>query len=126
MGGNSLAEYLVSLGVKVDEAGFKKVHNTLFKTKATVLGITAALAAMTYGIAKASNSLSESRLKFEDMAKSGKKSAEAIAQQEIALKVMGKTLAEVNKNERLKKTRGSQGRRARDKTSGSRRGKGTN
>lgn len=104
MGGNSLAEYLVSLGVKVDEAGFKKVHNTLFKTKATVLGITAALAAMTYGIAKASNSLSESRLKFEDMAKSGKKSAEAIAQQEIALKVMGKTLAEVNKNERLKKT----------------------
>ena len=102
--GNTLAEYLVSLGVKVDEAGFRKVQNTLFSTKATILGISAALVAMTVGIAKASQSLTDSQQKFEDMAKAGKKSAESIAQQEIALKAMGKTLSEINKNERLKKT----------------------
>lgn len=102
--GQALNEYLVSLGVKVDENGVRKLMNTLRSTKFAVAGLTTALAGVAVGIAKASQSLSDARMRFEDMARTTGKSTEAIEKQEIALRAMGKTLQEVNRNERLRKT----------------------
>ena len=100
----AINEYLVSLGVEVDERGIQKMQRALISSKATVMGIAGALAAFTVGIVKTSQNLTEQTQKFEDMAKAGKKSADAIAKQEIALKAMGKTLKEVNKDKTLEKT----------------------
>ena len=104
IGGQSLQEYLVSLGVKVDDRGFGKFSNALKSSKVAVMGITGAMAAMAVGIMKASQSITDAAVKYEDMGKKAGKSASEIAKQEIALQAMGKTLQEVNKNERLKKT----------------------
>lgn len=101
--GRMLQEYLVSLGVQVDQRGMRKMQSALTMTKASVIGITGALAAMVTGIVKASASLTNTAQKYEDMARSGKKAVDVVARQEMALKAMGKTLDEVNKNDRLKR-----------------------
>lgn len=92
---STLQEYLVSLGAEVDEKGIAKIHGALSTTKKAALGVTTALAAVVTMIAKTSVSLDETSRKYEQMARAQKKSTEEIRAQETALKVMGKTLKEV-------------------------------
>lgn len=100
----TLQEYLVSLGVKVDQQGINKMKGALRATKVGITGLVTSLALFTAMVAKVSTGLVATTDKFQEMAKESGKAADEIARQEIALKVMGKTLDEVNKNDKLKRT----------------------
>lgn len=92
---STLQEYLVSLGAEVDEKGIAKVHRALSTTKQAALGVMTALVGVVSVIAQTSVRLVETSQKYEQMARAQKKSTEEIRAQETALKVMGKTLKEV-------------------------------
>lgn len=101
--GGTLQEYLVSLGVAVDQKGINKLHNALNTTKQSALGIGAVLAASTVIITKYVLKLNATAQQYEEMARKSNMSVKAITAQETALKVLGKTLKEVEKDSQLSK-----------------------
>lgn len=115
---NVLTEYLIALGANVDERSFRQFQQQLNRAQSAVQktvkamdGVikgtkvyAAVLTTAVVGLGKFSLSLHDTANRYEDMAKAQKKSVNEIVAQEYALKAMGKTLDEVNKNDRLKKT----------------------
>ena len=98
----TVREYLVSLGAEVDQKSFNKFKTALHGSSLTVAKAGAAVAALTAILVKTSISLDETSQKYEAMAKKAHKTTEEIQAQETALKILGKTLKEVNADKQLK------------------------
>lgn len=98
----TIREYLVSLGAEVDNKSFGKFNAALKGAGKTVLGFGAAIAALMTMVAKTSISLDKTTQSYEKMAKEQHKTTEEIRAQQTALKIMGKTLKEVNASKELK------------------------
>lgn len=101
--GNQLAEYIVKLGTQVDNNGFQQVLNLLNSTKMKALGITAAMTAATTAIYKFVEASTKKEFELRKLQKTQQKSIEQLRAQDIALKSMGMTLQEINKDQSLKK-----------------------
>lgn len=103
IGAKDLQEYLVSLGVKLDEKGMTKLETFLKGSKAGFLALAGALVAGTTILYKFVQQTSEAALALEKQARAEHKNIEAVRASENALKAMGKTKKEVAKDASLKK-----------------------
>ncbi len=102
LGAKTLQEYLVSLGVKLDEKGMSKMEGFLKSSKMGFLALTGIMVTAATVATKWVKQVNEAELAFEKEAKAQKKSIETIRASENALKAMGKTKQEVAKDKSLK------------------------
>lgn len=101
-GVKNLQEYLVSLGVKMDEKGMNKLDSFFKGSKVGALALGGALVTATTVAVKYFKELSEGAFTLEKEAKAQHKSVESVRASDNALKAMGKTKQEVAKDPSLK------------------------
>lgn len=102
MPGGSAAEYVIKLGVAMDNAGLTQLLNTLDLTKLRAMGLTAAFGALTTGVYKFISAMTQQQFEMEKLAREKKKSIKDTWAEQQALKAMGKTLEEIKKDKALK------------------------
>lgn len=101
--GNSLQEYVIRLGAQIDNGGVNQLLALLDSSKLKALGASAAMAAATTAVYKFVKSATEKEFELRKLAKTQNKNVEALRAQNTALKVMGVTLKDVEKDQSLKK-----------------------
>lgn len=101
--GPSIQEYLVKLGVQLDESNLNKLMGFLKSGKVQAAALSAALVAAGTVIYKFIKSTTEMEFSLAQLAKKQKKTVETTRAQQNALKAMNKTAQEVSKDPSLKK-----------------------
>jgi hypothetical protein len=101
-GAKTLQEYLVSLGVKLDEKGMTKMEGFLKSSKMGFLALAGIMVTAATVATKWAKQINENELALEKEAKAQHKSIEAVRASENALKAMGKTKQEIAKDKSLK------------------------
>ena len=101
--GNSLQEYVIRLGAQIDNGGVNQILSLLDSSKLKALGVSAALAAATTAVYKFVESATKKEFEFRQLAKTQNKNVESLRAQNTALKAMGMTLKDIEKDESLKK-----------------------
>lgn len=99
---NVLQEYLVSLGVEVDQKSMNTMNQFLGKTQSAMKLFAGAMVVGATALTKFMVSQSKYALELERTAKAEKKAVEAVRAHETALKAMGKTMDEIKKDKTLK------------------------
>jgi len=99
---DSIQEYVIKLGAEIDNQGVTKLLSLLDSSKLKALGITAAITAATTAVYKFVESATKQELELQKLAEKQKKSVEATRASETALKQMGMTLKEIQKDKALK------------------------
>ena len=102
-GGSTIQEFVVKLGTQIDNSGFQQMLSLLDSNKLKALGVTAALSAATTAVYKFAESVTKEEFRLRELSKTRGKSIEELRAQETALKAMGKTLQDINKDQDLKK-----------------------
>jgi len=102
LGAKTLQEYLVSLGVKLDEKGMTKMEGFLKGSKMGFLALTGIMVTAATVATKWVKQINETELAYAKQAKTQHKSIETIRASENALKAMGKTKQEIAKDKSLK------------------------
>lgn len=100
--GNVIEEYVVKLGTIVDNAGIQQILSFLDSSKMKALSLSAALAGATAGIFKFIEASTAHEFELAKLAKTQKKTLELTRAEDNAMKAMGKTMAEINKDKDLK------------------------
>lgn len=100
---NVIEEYAVKLSAVVDNEGLQQLLRFLDTSKLKAIGLSAALAGVTAGIFKFIEASTAREFEMAKLAKQQHKSLELTRAENNAMKAMGKTMAEINKDENLKK-----------------------
>ena len=98
----NIQEYVIALSSKIDNQGVSRILSLLDSTKLKALGITTAISAATTAVYKFVESATKEELRLQQLAKQRQKNIEQIRSTETAMKSMGKTLNEINKDKALK------------------------
>ena len=98
----SIQEYVIKLSAQMDNSGVSQILSLLDSTKLKTLGVTAALSAATTAVYKLISSVVEEEFKMKSLSKTQGKTVETVRASETALKAMGKTLKDINKDKELK------------------------
>lgn len=101
-GAKTLQEYLVSLGVKLDEKGMTRMDGFLRSSKMGFMALAGIVTVATTVATKWAIQINQSAIALEKEAKTQRKSIEAVRASDNALKAMGKTKQEVAKDPALK------------------------
>ena len=97
-----LQEHVVSLIAKVDQSGMTQLLSYLDASKLKSLGMAAAVSGLTTAIYKFVSSVTKEEFALRNMTRTTHKSVEATRAQDTALKSMGMTLKEINRDKELK------------------------
>ena len=97
------AEYMVKLGVQLDYANMDKMEKFLDSSAFKAASLGAALVAGVTAVYKFMKAMTSMEMEFVNLAREQEKSINAVRAQETALKAMGKTAAEVERDPALKK-----------------------
>ena len=103
MAGNPVQEFVVTLGTQIDNDGVNKILQFFDSSKFKALSLTAAISGLSTAIYKMVESATKREFELERMAKQQSKSIALVRAENSALKAMGKSLAEINKDANLKK-----------------------
>ena len=101
--GSVLQETVVRLGTEIDNEGVQKLFSLLDSSKIKALGLTAAISGVTTAIYKMIESATKKEFEFEKLAKQQKKTVNLVRAENSAMQAMGKTMAEIKKDDNLKK-----------------------
>lgn len=100
--GNALQEYVIRLSADLDNSGVQQLLSYMDSTRLKALGLTAAITGITTAIYKFASATVEKEFELQKLAKTQHKTTMAINASNTALKAMGMTLQEVNKDKYLK------------------------
>ena len=100
---DTIQEFVVRLGTQIDNSGFQQMLSLLDSNKLKALGVTAALSAATTAVYKFVESVTKEEFELKQLSKTKGKTIEDLRAQETALKSMGMTLKDINKDGDLKK-----------------------
>lgn len=103
MARNMLTEYVIRLGADVDNSGLQMLFQLLDSAKVRALGVSAALGLATVGVYKFVESVVKQEEELIQLDKKQKENIKTINAQNKALSAMGKTLKEVQKDDKLNK-----------------------
>ena len=100
---NAVQEVFIELGTRIDNEGINKLFNLLESSKLKAMGLTTAFAGLTAAIYKVIEAATKREFELEKIAKQQSKNVALVRAENSALKAMGKTIEEINKDEHLKK-----------------------
>ena len=98
-----MQEYVVKLGTVIDNEGVNRILSFFDSSKLKALGLTAAIAGATTTIYKFVEASTQREFELAKLAKQQHKSLQLTRAENNAMQAMGKTMAEINKDENLKK-----------------------
>ena len=101
--GNVVEEYVVKLGTIIDNEGINQILSFFTSSKMKALGLTAAIAGATTAIYKFVEASTKREFELAKLAKQQHKSLQLTRAENNAMQAMGKTMAEINKDQNLKK-----------------------
>ena len=101
--GDVMQEYVVKLGTIIDNEGVNQILSFFDSSKMKALGLTAAIAGATTAIYKFVEASTKREFELAKLAKQQHKSIQLTRAENNAMQAMGKTMAEINKDENLKK-----------------------
>lgn len=101
--GVQISEYIVKLGTEIDNSGFQQILSLLSSTKLKALGITAAISAASTAIYKYVEASTKQEFELRKLQKTKQKSIEQLRAEQTALKIMGMTLKDIEKDRSLNK-----------------------
>jgi len=96
-------EYVIRLSTMIDNDGVQQILKYMDMTKLKALGLTAALSGIGTAIYKFAANSAKWEFELQKLAKEQGKTTAAVNASEKALKAMGKTAADIEKDESLKK-----------------------
>lgn len=100
----TMAEYLVKLGVQLDEKNMEKLEGFLKSSKISATALKDALKAAATAVYTFVKSFADTEEELARIAKEHSKTVETVRAEQTALKALGKTLQEVNRDGELRKT----------------------
>ncbi len=100
---NPAIEYVVKLGTAIDNEGINQILSFFTSSKMKALGLTAAITGATTAIYKFVEASTKREFELAKLAKQQHKSLQLTRAENNAMKAMGKTMAEINKDQNLKK-----------------------
>lgn len=98
-----MQEYVVKLGTIIDNEGVNQILSFFDSSKLKALGLTAAIAGATTAIYKFVEASTKREFELAKLAKQQHKSLQLTRAENNAMQAMGKTMAEINKDQNLKK-----------------------
>ena len=98
-----IQEYVVKLGTQIDNDGVNRLLSFFDSSKLKALGVTAAIAGLTTAIYKLVETATKREFELEKLAKQQSKTVALVRAENTALRAMGKTIEEINRDEHLKK-----------------------
>lgn len=101
--GDVMQEYVVKLGTIIDNEGVNRILSFFDSSKLKALGLTAAIAGATTAIYKFVEASTQREFELAKLAKQQHKSLQLTRAENNAMQAMGKTMAEINKDQNLKK-----------------------
>ncbi|MBP5571065.1 MAG: hypothetical protein J6X39_00105, partial [Bacteroidales bacterium] len=99
-----MEEYIIKLGTQMDNNGLNQIMDFLNTFRKSTLGVTAAIGAATTALYKFIESTTKQEMEIKKLAKAQGVSIEQMTKQKSVLDAMGKSLQEVRKDDKLKKT----------------------
>ena len=100
----NMEEYIIKLGTQMDSNGLNQIMDFLNTFRKSTLGVTAAIGAATTALYKFIESTTKQEMEIKKLAKAQGISIEQMTKQKSVLDAMGKSLQEVRKDDKLKKT----------------------
>ena len=102
MSKNTLQEYVIALGAQIDNQGVTKALALMDSAKLKALGIAGAIGAATTAIYKFVEAATKREFELERLSKQQSKTVALTRAENSAMQAMGKTMDEINKDQKLK------------------------